>query len=92
MAFECCCCKPNGDFIANLQSKKELVKFEEEFKDQPHLQDMALKLRIKETGSLLLDPNVTHPFVRVHVIDMSTCMYMAKHDQYKPGCYNRESA
>lgn len=53
---------------------------------------MALKIKVKESGSLLLDPNVTHPFVRIHIIDMRTCKYLAKTDPNLPGSYNREAA
>lgn len=55
------------------------------------MKNLAMKLKVKETGSLLLDPNVTHPFVRVHIIDMNTCKYMAKSSANLPGSYNREA-
>lgn len=32
-----------------------------------------------------------HPFVRVHVVDMHTCKYLAKKDATAPACYNKES-
>jgi hypothetical protein len=70
---------------------KELFTFDEEFKE-PHHKNLALKIKVKETGSLLLDPNVTHPFVRIHIIDMMTCKYLAKADPNLPGTYNREAA
>jgi hypothetical protein len=53
------------------------MKFEEQYKE-PYDKDYALKLRIKETGSLKLDPYLLHPFVRVSVVDMNTCKYLAK--------------
>lgn len=91
MALACqCCCAPKGDTIDQLKNKKELCTFEEEFKDL-HMKELAMRLKVKETGSLLLDPNVTHPFVRVHIIDMNTGKYMAKSHPDKPGCYNREA-
>lgn len=85
-----CCCKPRGDTIDQLLEKKEFFKFSEEFK-APYFKELALKIKVKETGSLLLDPNVTHPFVRIHVVDMITCKYLAKSDATQPGSYNKES-
>jgi len=38
-----------------------------------------------------LDPNVIHPFVRVHIINMDTCMYLRKDKPDAPGVYNKES-
>jgi hypothetical protein len=67
-----------------------LFKFEDEFHEPRH-RNLALKLKVKETGSLLLDPNVTHPFVRVHIIDTLTCKYLAKSKPDLPGVYNREA-
>ena len=90
IAMACQCCGAKGDTIEQLLAKKELFKFEEEFKGAHH-KDLGLKLKVKETGSLLLDPNVTHPFVRIHVVDMNTCKYLAKSDLSKPDSYNKES-
>jgi hypothetical protein len=53
---------------------------------------MAMKLKICETGSLVLDHHMIHPFVRVHIIDMDTYKYLAKSDPLKPGVANKESA
>ena len=41
---------------------------------------------------MLLDPNVTHPFVKVHIVDLRTCKYLAKSNSQRPGSYNLESA
>ena len=48
-------------------------------------------MTVKETGSLVLDPNVLHPFVRIHIIDMNTGKYLAKSDRTMPGVTNKES-
>lgn len=53
---------------------------------------MAVKLKICETGSLVLDHFMIHPFVRVHIIDMDTYKYLAKSDALKPGVANKESS
>ena len=50
-----------------------------------------MKIGVKETGYLQLDPCVVHPFVRVHIIDMNTGKYLAKQDPSKPGVANHES-
>ena len=54
-----------------------LFKFEEQFREDK-FNKMALKIKINETGSLILDPNMLHPFVRIHIIDMDTYKYLAK--------------
>lgn len=53
---------------------------------------MALKIKILETGSLILDPNMIHPFVRIHIVDMNTNKYLAKSKPFVPGIANKESA
>lgn len=68
-----------------------LFKFEEQFKDEKY-HKMAVKLKICETGSLVLDHFMIHPFVRVHILDMDTYKYLAKSDSLKPGVNNKESA
>ena len=50
-----------------------------------------MKITVKETGYLQLDPAVIHPFVRVHIIDMKTGKYLAKSDPEQPGVTNKES-
>jgi hypothetical protein len=71
------CCREKPNYITQLREQKPLVTFHEEHKD-PRIGELGLKLNIKESGSLALDPNVTHPFVKVHVIDLETCMPLAK--------------
>ncbi len=53
---------------------------------------MAMSIKINQTGSLLLDPDMIHPFVKIHVVDMDTYKYLAKQDPLKPGVANKESA
>ena len=38
--------------------------------------DKIIKLKIIETSRLLLDPNVMHPFVKVHFINKNTGCYL----------------
>ncbi len=49
-------------------------------------------MKIHETGSLVLDHHMVHPFVRVHIINLDTSKYLAKEDRSKPGIANIESA
>jgi hypothetical protein len=44
----------------------------------PSSDKCALRLSVQETGSLRLDPHLLCPFVRIHVVDMRTCKYLAK--------------
>lgn len=67
-----------------------LFKFDEQFKDNK-LHKMALKVKVCETGSLVLDHHMIHPFVRMHIVDMETFKYLHKSDFSKPGVANLES-
>ena len=90
LALNLNCCRrstPYSDYINGIPPQFE---FKEEFKENFY-DGLALKLKVKETGSMLLDPNVMHPFVRIHIIDMNTAKYLAKSDSSKPGVYNKES-
>jgi hypothetical protein len=86
-----CGCYTNQNPVQTLKAIPPLFKFEEQFKDEKY-KKMAVKLKICETGSLVLDENMVHPFVRVHFIDMDTYKYLAKSDSLKPGVTNKESA
>ncbi len=35
-------------------------------------------LNIKQTGTLLPDSNLLHPFIKIHIIDIATGKYLAK--------------
>lgn len=60
-----------------MNATPSLFKFEEQFKEPKH-RLQALNLKVIQSGSLILDPNMIHPFVRVHIIDMDTYKYLAK--------------
>lgn len=49
-------------------------------------------MKILETGSLVLDHNMIHPFVRVHIVNLSTCKYLSKEYPTRPSVSNIESA
>jgi jouberin len=68
-----------------------LFKFEDQFKDEKH-RKMALSIKVLQTGSLILDPNMIHPFVKIHIVDMDTCKYLAKSKPSDPGVTHKESA
>lgn len=74
------CCKKNtmyADFVNGIEPQ---FKFKEEFKEDIY-NDFALKLTVKETGSLEMNKNILHPFVKIHVVDMNTGKYLAKSDR-----------
>ena len=52
----------------------------------------CLKLTIKGSGVLQLDEYVLHPFVKVHIIDMTKNMYLAKQNPDWMGTSSRETA
>ena len=73
-----------------MTERKPLFQFKDQFKDEKY-NKMAMKIKIMETGSLLLDSNMVHPFVRIHVVDMNTYKYLAKSKPNQPGVSNKES-
>ena len=50
-----------------------------------------MKICVNETGYLQLDPDIVHPFCRVHIMDMRTGKYLAKRENGMPGVANKES-
>lgn len=86
-----CACYNQETPIDRIRKMPPLFKFEEQFKDEK-FRKMAIRLKICETGSLVLDHFMIHPFVRVHIVDMRTHKYLAKSDSAKPGVNNKESA
>lgn len=43
-----------------------------------NFQEKAIYLKIHDTNGLKLDPNVIHPFVRVHIMDLTKDSYLVK--------------
>ena len=86
-----CGCYKQISPIDMIRALPPLFKFEEQFREEK-FRKMAVKLKICETGSLVLDHFMIHPFVRVHIVDMRTHKYLAKSDAAKPGVNNKESA
>lgn len=85
------CVNQQPDKITLLKDSETYTTFEDEF---PHLvkRNLSLKVSVKESGPLSLDPNVTHPFVKVHLVDLNTCKYIEKSVPSQPGVANREAA
>jgi jouberin len=73
-----------------MRTKPPLFNFPEKYRAEKHRQ--ALKIKILETGSLVLDHHMVHPFVRVHIVNLDTCKYLAKEDRLNPSVANIESA
>ena len=58
-------------------------------------------MKVNETGSLFLNEKVRHPFVRVHIVNAETGMYLEKTmpnppyegsgGGYAPSTWNKES-
>jgi len=69
--FKCSSKKSYVDYIqatSHIVNKAEIDKF----------RGQILKLSVLETSQLELDPNVMHPFVKIHIIDMDTGEYIRK--------------
>lgn len=55
--------------------------FFEEFNDafeKEEQKQLGLRIKVNETGSLLLDPDMKHPFVRIHIVNTDTGLYLGK--------------
>lgn len=74
-----CGCYVEQDPVQAMKQQPALFQFSEMFKEEKY-KKMAVKLKVCETGSLVLDENMIHPFVRVHFVDMDTYKYVAKSD------------
>jgi len=44
--------------------------------DKQTIQDKIMYLRVMGTSALELDTNVMHPFVRIHILNMTTGCYV----------------
>ena len=93
-----CSCGRETDRAKNmLENQEPMFKFHAEYKEDPITKinvynNYAVKLKVKETGSMAIDPNLLHPFVKVHIIDLRTGMYLRKSNAAIPAIYNKESA
>ena len=93
------CCGGNS-FVKKMKEKKPFQEFEKVF-TKPYQDRFALKIKVNETGSLLLNEQMSHPFVRVHIVDVETGMYLKKTmpnpawdgdgGGYAPGVWNKEA-
>ena len=77
---------------SQLKQTPPLFNFDEQYGKIDLVGRQAVKLKIHETGSLVLDHHMVHPFVRVHIINLDTSKYLSKEDRSKPGVSNIESA
>mmetsp|Transcript_39561 Transcript_39561/g.38073 ORF Transcript_39561/g.38073 Transcript_39561/m.38073 type:complete len:121 (-) Transcript_39561:180-542(-) len=72
-----CGCGLSQTPIQMISAQKPLYSFEDHYKEARHSYQ-ALKIKVAETGSLMLDPNMIHPFVRIHFVDLTTNKYLRK--------------
>jgi hypothetical protein len=72
-----CGCGKSLNPVQIMRNQSPLFTFEQQFKDEKY-NKMAMKVKVNETGSLILDPHMVHPFVRIHIVDMDTYKYLAK--------------
>ena len=68
-------CKPRFTYVDQLKTSPHFPTKEEISKLQGHI----LKLTIQETSQLELDPNIMHPFVKMHFVNMNSGQYLQKH-------------
>jgi len=57
-----------------------------------NIADKICVLHIKDTGTLLPDTRMIHPFIQVHIIDVNTCKYLAKSNSFEAAISFNESA
>jgi len=89
--FLCGCAYRSNPVIQTMKEKASLFEFKDVFKEDS-FKDRAMELRVLGTGSLVLDSKMIHPFVKIHIVDLNTCKYLAKQNPRAPGVYNKESA
>eukprot|EP01022_Parablepharisma_sp_SALTPOND_P016979 TRINITY_DN2616_c4_g1_i1.p2 TRINITY_DN2616_c4_g1~~TRINITY_DN2616_c4_g1_i1.p2 ORF type:complete len:610 (+),score=76.17 TRINITY_DN2616_c4_g1_i1:2030-3859(+) len=85
------CC---GCFIDRFASTSEMIRQKGKpaaaFSKDKH-EDKIMKLAINCTGLLELDDKVIHPFVKVHILDISTGKYLAKANPGVQAVSNKEN-
>ena len=84
----CCSC-----FVDRPASMAEVMKAKvpvHKFPKEKH-GDKIMKLAIHCTGLLELDDKVIHPFVKVHIVNMTTGKYLAKTNPSAPAITNKET-
>lgn len=74
-----------------MRNQVPLFKFDEQFNTMIEGVN-GVKLKIHETGSLVLDHHMVHPFVRVHIVNLETCKYLQKETRTNPVIANKETA
>ncbi|CAG9335314.1 unnamed protein product [Blepharisma stoltei] len=59
--------------------KQDAVSIDEKtYAVREHYKGKSLYLKIHDTNGLKLDPNVIHPFVRIHIMDITKNSYLTK--------------
>ena len=53
------------------------------------MKDRILKLKIIESSRLQLDPNVMHPFVKIHIVDKNTGCYLKVNESDEAIVYSK---
>jgi hypothetical protein len=93
-----CACGNNEYYLPFMLRQKPALTFDKmpklpqnEGEPQKRREDLALKIKVNSTGSLMMDENVLHPYVKIHFVNMKTQKYLAKSDERLPGTYNNES-
>ena len=54
------------------------------------MKDRIVKLKVIESSRLQLDPNVMHPFVKVHIVDKNTGCYLKSNGSEESIIYSKE--
>jgi len=76
--------KTKGDELVSFPTKVD--------KDKEHLLgDNVLSVTVLDSHTLELNPDLLHPFVKMHVVDMNTGHYVTKTDINAPGVTQFES-
>lgn len=73
------CCRAHKDGVDTIKEKNPMLDFNDMYKNLAGYADkICPRLKVCGTGILAMDPNVLHPFVRIHIIDLNTKKYLAK--------------
>lgn len=51
-----------------------------------------IQIKINKSGPLELNQYILHPFVKIHIVDLDTYMYLAKATPLLPAVYNKETS
>lgn len=87
-----CCKNSENSYVDELDSleRNHPITLTEQIVDTL-LRSNIVELAVLESSRLELDPNVIHPFVKIHLVDKNTGCYLKKRSNVETAVYHNEA-